>query len=72
MLETYNLKKNDYALITLHRPSNVDTKENLEKMLNKFNLLQEVVKIFFPIHPRTKKNLGKFVLEKDIKDLNIL
>jgi len=72
LLDKYNLNKNDYALITLHRPSNVDTKENLEKMLNILNFLQERVKIFFPIHPRTKKNLEKFDLEKDIKDLNIV
>ena len=72
LLDKYNLKKNDYALITLHRPSNVDTKENLEKMLNILNFLQERVKVFFPIHPRTKKNLEKFDLEKNIKDLNII
>ena len=72
LLDKYNLKKNDYALITLHRPSNVDTKENLEKMLNILNFLQEKVKVFFPIHPRTKKNLEKFDLEKNIKDLNIV
>ena len=72
LLDKYNLKKNDYALITLHRPSNVDTKENLEKMLNILNFLQEEVKVFFPIHPRTKKNLEKFDLEKNIKDLNIV
>jgi UDP-N-acetylglucosamine 2-epimerase (non-hydrolysing) len=72
LLDKYNLKKNDYALITLHRPSNVDTKENLEKMLNILNFLQERVKVFFPIHPRTKKNLEKFDLENNIKDLNIV
>ncbi|GAH54827.1 unnamed protein product, partial [marine sediment metagenome] len=72
LLDKYNLKKNDYALITLHRPSNVDTKENLEKMLNILNFLQKKVKIFFPIHPRTKKNLEKFDLEKNVKGLNIV
>jgi UDP-N-acetylglucosamine 2-epimerase (non-hydrolysing) len=72
LLDKYNLKKNEYALITLHRPSNVDSKENLEKMLNILTFLQEKVKVFFPIHPRTKKNLEKFDLEKKIKDLNIV
>ena len=41
-------------------------------MLNILNFLQERVKVFFPIHPRTKKNLEKFDLEKNIKDLNIV
>ena len=39
LLDKYNLKKNDYALIILHRPFNVDTKENMEKMLNTITFL---------------------------------
>jgi UDP-N-acetylglucosamine 2-epimerase (non-hydrolysing) len=72
LLDKYNLKKSDYALITLHRPSNVDNKENLEKLLNIINSLKEKVKIFFPMHPRTKKYLKIFELENDIKDPNII
>jgi len=72
MLDKYNLKKDDYALITLHRASNVDTKENLEKLVNILDFLQEKIKVFFPIHPRTKKNLEKFDLEKKITNLNIV
>ena len=71
LLDKYKLKKNNYALITLHRPSNVDTKENLEKLLNILNFLQEKIKLFFPIHPRTKKNLELFDLEKDIENMNL-
>ena len=72
LLDKYKLKKNEYALVTLHRPSNVDTKENLEKILNIIEFLQEKIKVFFPIHPRTKKNLEKFDLEKKIRDLNVV
>jgi UDP-N-acetylglucosamine 2-epimerase (non-hydrolysing) len=72
LLEIYNLKKNNFALITLHRPSNVDTKENLEKMVKIIKFLQKKIKVFFPIHPRTKKNLEKFDLEKNMNDLNIV
>lgn len=71
-LEKYNLKKKDFALITLHRPSNVDVKENLEKMVKIIEVLQEKIKVFFPIHPRTKKNLEKFDLEKNFEDMNII
>jgi len=70
-MDKYNLKKKGYALITLHRPSNVDTKENLEKILDILSVLSEKIKIFFPIHPRTKKNLERFDLEKEIRELNI-
>ncbi len=51
-----NLKK--YLFLTLHRPSNVDKKEKLEKILNILGRLQ--LPIVFPIHPRTKKRLKEF------------
>lgn len=72
LLERFKLVKNDYALITLHRPSNVDKKEDLKKMLDIIKILQEKVKIFFPIHPRTKKNLELFNLKKDIENMNVV
>jgi len=71
LLDKYELKKNKYALITLHRPSNVDKKEDLKKMLNIIKFLQEKIKVFFPIHPRTKKNLELFDLEKDLENMNL-
>ena len=72
VLEQYNLIKKQYALITLHRPSNVDNKENLEKIVNTLNFLQEKIHVFFPIHPRTKKNLEKFNLINKLKKSNII
>ena len=71
LLERFKLVKNDYALITLHRPSNVDKKEDLKKMLDIIKILQEKVKVFFPIHPRTKKNLELFNLKEDIENMNV-
>jgi len=71
LLERFKLVKNDYALITLHRPSNVDKKEDLKKMLDIIKILQEEVKVFFPIHPRTKKNLELFNLKEDIENMNV-
>ncbi len=70
--EKYNLNKKGFALITLHRPSNVDNKENLLKIIKIINYLQEKIKVFFPIHPRTKKNIKKFNLEKVLKNLNLI
>jgi len=55
-----------YALMTLHRPSNVDTKEVFEPLIN--FLLEEVTNdmhLIWPIHPRAKKQLQNFgLLEK--------
>lgn len=65
ILDELNLTKEEYSLITLHRPSNVDTKESLEVITDFLSRLSKKIKIVFPIHPRTKNNLSKFnLLEK--------
>ena len=55
--ETYGLKPFEYIVVTLHRPSNVDEPENLIKIFQQFEIISKKVKIFFPVHPRTKKML---------------
>lgn len=67
-----NLEKGNYALITLHRPSNVDNSVTLSQIVEILNFLQDKLKIIFPIHPRTKKNLLKFKLLNDIKTDNLI
>ncbi|HPP87316.1 MAG TPA: UDP-N-acetylglucosamine 2-epimerase (non-hydrolyzing) [bacterium] len=56
----FNLKKNDYAVVTLHRPSNVDNIENLSLIVDILKAVQQKTKLVFPIHPRTLKNLKSF------------
>ena len=56
------LKNKKYALITLHRPSNVDNKEDLQKMMDSIVEVSKKTKCVFPMHPRTKSNLNKFKL----------
>ena len=60
ILNKFNLHYKKYALITLHRPSNVDNKEILEKILNSLNKISENIKILFPMHPRTKRTIEEF------------
>ncbi|MCD6172021.1 MAG: UDP-N-acetylglucosamine 2-epimerase (non-hydrolyzing) [Thermoplasmata archaeon] len=61
-------KKDRYALLTLHRPSNVDNREILAEILEALLKIQEEIPIIFPIHPRTKKRIWEFgfqpILEK--------
>ena len=52
---------NKYTFLTLHRPSNVDKKDKLAKILDVLSRLH--VPIIFPIHPRTKKRLEEFGLK---------
>lgn len=61
-----------YCLITLHRPSNVDTKEDLEKYLKYFNKISEKIRLFLPLHPRTKNNIEKFGLSDYLNNERIV
>lgn len=53
------LNPGEYGVVTLHRPSNVDNPDTLEKICDILNRLAQKVKLVFPIHPRTRKNLEK-------------
>jgi UDP-N-acetylglucosamine 2-epimerase (non-hydrolysing) len=46
-----------YALLTLHRPANVDDPVILEKLLRTFRRISEDLPIVFPVHPRTRTRL---------------
>lgn len=71
----YNLESHKYCTITLHRPSNVDSKENLQKIADILNEASKYVKLIFPAHPRTTKNIESFGLKHifdSINDLQII
>ena len=46
-----------YAVLTLHRPSNVDRPERLRALIRTFVQISERLPIVFPVHPRTEKAL---------------
>jgi UDP-N-acetylglucosamine 2-epimerase (non-hydrolysing) len=49
-----------YAVLTLHRPSNVDDPKILQGILSAVSTLAADFPVFFPIHPRTLKNIEAF------------
>jgi UDP-N-acetylglucosamine 2-epimerase (non-hydrolysing) len=51
-----------YGVLTLHRPSNVDHPKTLEGILAGVHSLAAELPIFFPVHPRTRKNIERFGL----------
>lgn len=59
-LERFGLVPKSYALVTLHRPSNVDDKEALVQIAEALEELQGHTKIVFPVHPRTVARLERF------------
>lgn len=64
ILNQLELAAKSYILITLHRPSNVDNIQNLTGMMNLLNELSNKIKVVFPVHPRTKKNIEAYNLER--------
>ncbi len=55
-----------YAVVTLHRPSNVDSPQTLGQIVGVLEQLAAQVEVIFAIHPRTRKRLEEFELEKRI------
>ena len=51
-----------YALLTLHRPGNVDDRVSLQKILDGLDDLAQQWPIIFPAHPRTRKRIEEFGL----------
>ncbi|MHC4744009.1 MAG: non-hydrolyzing UDP-N-acetylglucosamine 2-epimerase [Planctomycetota bacterium] len=69
ILEELNLEERHYAVITLHRPSNVDNMENLAKIISAFEKIQNDVTLVFPIHPRTRNNIKGTELDARIEKM---
>ena len=61
--------KDKYAVVTIHRPSNVDEEKNLSSLINFFhNIASKNHVLIWPVHPRTKKQLEKFNLLEGIEN----
>ena len=72
ILSKLNLDKGNYAVLTLHRPANVDGKKGFENIISILEKIQEKIKIVFPVHPRTAKNIKLFGLGKKMKSMRNL
>lgn len=67
IMKDLGVDREDFILVTLHRPSNVDDPENLKKILEALITLSEKTRIVFPIHPRTEKNIEQAGLKKKLE-----
>jgi UDP-N-acetylglucosamine 2-epimerase (non-hydrolysing) len=59
IMDQLGVRPRSYTLVTLHRPSNVDTAEGLGKILRLFERISRHSTIVFPVHPRTTKMLAQ-------------
>ncbi len=64
------LTNNDYAVITLHRPSNVDDVSAFGRVLDALAEISRRLPIIFPAHPRTQKNISAFHFSERLNELN--
>jgi UDP-N-acetylglucosamine 2-epimerase (non-hydrolysing) len=76
ILEDLGLKKGEYILVTLHRPSNVDSPEELRSLFDVLSGLSGKLPVVFPVHPRTKKMIDTadppFKISSDFKMIDPL
>ena len=64
-----NIEKGNYALITLHRPSNVDHEFNLSSIIGALESIGKDIPIIFPVHPRTTNMINEFGLDNRINQV---
>ena len=60
--------KRGYAVVTLHRPSNVDAQETLQSILAALSTISELIPLVFVAHPRTIASLDKYGLRQRLSD----
>jgi UDP-N-acetylglucosamine 2-epimerase (non-hydrolysing) len=58
------LTQGHYIVATFHRPSNVDEPEALRELIETLSQLAKERTLVFPVHPRTRKNIKKYGLDK--------
>lgn len=69
--ENLDLVGKEYAVLTLHRPSNVDEKEVFSGLLEALISVSEKLPIIFPVHPRTRGNIERFGFAEKVANSNI-
>jgi UDP-N-acetylglucosamine 2-epimerase (non-hydrolysing) len=59
-LDEFDLEKGKFAMVTLHRPSNVDQKSSLAIIVEALIKTSKLIPLVFPMHPRTQNRLKEF------------
>lgn len=69
ILDELGLSAGDYAVLTLHRPANVDDPVVLSGILDAIDVIRGQIPVVFPIHPRTRNNLASMSLGHRIENV---
>jgi UDP-N-acetylglucosamine 2-epimerase (non-hydrolysing) len=68
MAAKLGLANQGYGVVTLHRPSNVDDRGQLEEIVGELLKIAERVPLVFPVHPRTRQRLKEFGLAERLEE----
>lgn len=60
-LERLGLEPKSYAVLTLHRPSNVDDPQRLHRLFQVLEGVHQEIPVLFPIHPRTRASIERLL-----------
>ncbi|MDI1243509.1 MAG: UDP-N-acetylglucosamine 2-epimerase, partial [bacterium] len=66
VLSELGLRPNEFAVLTLHRPSNVDSRDKLDPLVQALIEISERLPIIFPVHPRTRAKIEQYDLSHAI------
>jgi UDP-N-acetylglucosamine 2-epimerase (non-hydrolysing) len=72
LLSELGLQGKRFGLLTLHRPANVDDKEQLQELLKAIRAISDDLPLYFPVHPRTRAHLAGLNLGGNIHLLDPL
>ena len=67
-----SIESRHYALLTLHRPANVDNPHTLKQLLRCFEQLSQRLPVIFPLHPRTEQHLQQWGLLERLQASDII
>lgn len=68
ILNDLKLTPRKYAVLTLHRPGNVDDVDTLTRILDALETISAKLPIVFPIHPRTRNSIERFNLTERVQN----
>lgn len=72
IFERLGLRRGEYAVVTLHRPSNVDSEGPLTEILEGLALVRKEMPVVLPLHPRTRRSAERFGISRFLEDLTLL
>ncbi len=67
ILSDLGVQQGEYAVVTAHRPSNVDRQDTLQGLIHVLIDVSKSLPVVFPVHPRTRSRLESFGLLRDLE-----